>query len=180
MKLVKRTPGAAVSRLMSDRKKVLEAGPDETLIRLLKELRQDYHNKYILCRYKGSRPVQQNIIYTGSGFYFATGAFLGTTEADAGRVMQQEAWTAMEYEIADAADRVFIITDDTSADDAAQWITDRRLYGNLYLKNPEADILIVSSDINDIFLNVYFDVRSAFENQKCISVKEFCEVLGLS
>lgn len=182
MKLIKkkRSAGTAMQRLMQDKQKVLEAGCNKDLIKLLKDLKDNYHDKYILCRYKGHRIVYDNIVYTGSRFCLATGAFIGVTPKDTEKAMRQEAWTEMEYELVDRSDRVLLITDDTSREDIEKWFADHRLYGSVYLKNPDADILIIKSDPDDILLDVYFDVRCVFDNnRKRISVKEFCEIIGL-
>lgn len=124
-------------------------------------------------------PGMPDIIFDGENFRVSTGAFIGRRPEECIdiRGMYPESLIAevAAPAICDIDERTLLITTSTTRDDVITFFAKRVTWGTLYLKNPDATILLLKEGGMD----VYFDKGCDHKNLKSAMISDLCAELGL-
>lgn len=120
-----------------------------------------------------------DIIFDGENFRVSTGAFIGRRPEDCVDISsyfpQYIIYGSPAPAICDIDERTLLITTGTTREDVIAFFAKRVTWGTLYLKNPDATILLLKEGGMD----VYFDKGCEHENLRHAMLSDLCKELGL-
>lgn len=124
-------------------------------------------------------PGMPYIIFDGENFRISTGAFIGRRPEDCvdicGMYPESLLTAVAAPAICDIDERTLLITTGTTREDVITFFAKRVTWGTLYLKNPDATILL----LKDGGMDVYFDKGCEHENLRHAMLSDLCKELGL-
>lgn len=133
----------------------------------------DNNQKYVKI------PGMPDIIFDGENFRISTGAFIGRRPEDCidicGMYPESLLTAVAAPAICDIDERTLLIMTDTTREDVIGFFAKRVTWGTLYLKNPDATILLLKEGGMD----VYFDKGCDHKNLKSATLSDLCKELGL-
>lgn len=124
-------------------------------------------------------PGMPDIIFDGENFRTSTGAFIGKAPENcvdiASYFPQYIVCKSPAPEITDIGERTLLIMTDTTREDVIGFFAKRAACGTLYLKNPDATVLL----LKDGGMDVYFDKGCDHKDLRSATLSDLCKELGL-